>query len=130
MMRTWATALVALSAACAGQVPGDHPVRPEQAAFQALCGAEEAALAGNLPEARRLFFDRSHAYLHELADRVAKGDRAVAASLLEAKERVESLIESRDPQELADALVVLQRSMREAFRVVHLDYPGTWKRCE
>jgi hypothetical protein len=134
-MRRWAIVLVVLCGAC-GRGPvgprGEVPVRPEEVAFRGLCAAEEAARAGDIPEARRFFFDRSHEYLHELADRVSKSDRAVAAALLEAKERVESLIEGSDAhrRDLADALVELQRSMREAFRVVGLDVPRSWKRCE
>jgi hypothetical protein len=135
MVGRWMVATVALSLAAACSVEseqlGDTPVRPEEVAFQGLCAAEDAARSGQVTEAGDIFFGRSHAYLHELADRVAQRDRAVAADLLEAKERVEAALRGEDggAKELAGVLVNLQRTMRKAFRVVDLDSPGSWKRC-
>lgn len=82
-------ALLALTAACGDDRAGD----PLVDAHAALC---EATAAGPT-EARALFFDRSHEALHEVARRLDDADRAQAAELLEAKERVESGLASPGP---------------------------------
>jgi|SRR5688500_3311914 len=61
-----------------------------QDAVAALCEARDA----QPDEARALFFDRAHGPLHVLADEVADQDRGTAADLLEAKQEVESMLDS------------------------------------
>lgn len=82
-------ALLAMTAACGDDGAGD----PLVDAHAALCEARAAGPA----EARELFFDRSHDALHEVARRLDDADRAQAAELLEAKERVESGLSSPEP---------------------------------
>lgn len=86
-------ALAVLAAACSG---GDSAptvtvagrpvaVAPLVDAHAALCEG-----AARPDAARRLFFDRAHDPLHTVAAALEDVDRARAAELLEAKERVES----------------------------------------
>ena len=61
-------------------------------AHAALC---EGAAAPDA--ARRLFFDRAHEPLHTVARALEDVDRAQAAQLLQAKERVESELPNQPP---------------------------------
>ena len=89
MLRRAALAVLLVLAAACGD---DQAADPLVDAQVALC---EAA---NRPEdARELFFDRSHEALHEVARRLDDVDRAQAAALLEAKQRVESGLDSPRP---------------------------------
>lgn len=94
MLRRAALAvLLVLAAACGDDAAAD----PLVDAHVALCEA------GDRPaEARELFFDRSHEALHEVARRLDDVDRAQAAALLEAKQRVESGLERPGPNLLGD----------------------------
>jgi hypothetical protein len=56
---------------------------------EGLC-AMERVLPGDTDEADRIFTDRVHDELHGLADEASSEDRAAAADLLEAKQKVES----------------------------------------
>lgn len=66
-----------------------------------LCEAEESAATDPLA-ARAAFFDRSHDALHTVARALQDVDRAQAGGLLEAKEKVESGLDSRPPTLAAD----------------------------
>jgi hypothetical protein len=105
-------AIVALAAlvatACAGN--GDSGDRTITVAGQAVAVAPlidaHAALCQAAAEpdaARRHFFDRAHDQLHTVAKALEDVDRAQAAQLLQAKERVESEIADRPPS-LSDDL--------------------------
>ena len=54
-----------------------------------VCGVARQARAGDPAAARALFVGRVHEDLHQLADELSEMDRAVAARVLEAKQRVE-----------------------------------------
>jgi cytosine/adenosine deaminase-related metal-dependent hydrolase len=99
----WAATLVALAvvlgAGCGGQGPGS--VTADRAAVlreaaAALCTAKRQA-AGDPAAARRSFYDRAHDRLHELARLAERTDRAAAARLLEAKQRVEHDLDGPSP---------------------------------
>jgi non-homologous end joining protein Ku len=71
-----------------------------------------------------VFEDRSHEYLHVLADDLMDGDRAAAARLLEAKQRVEAAFadpDSAEPEQTADLLRELQAALAEAATAAGLD---------
>ena len=61
-------------------------------AHAGLCQA-----AADLPMARELFYDRSHQALHTVARALEDVDRAQAAALLEAMQKVEAEIDARPP---------------------------------
>lgn len=77
----------------------DDREHPHAAAGEAEPGYQDAvdamceARAADPAEASDLFFDRAHGPLHVLADEVASEDRSASATLLEAKQRVESSLE-------------------------------------
>ncbi len=78
-------------------------------AHVALC--EAVARPG---EARQLFFDRSHDALHTVARDLEDVDRAQAAALLQAKEKVESGLDGPGPtlaQDLARLADVYRASL-------------------
>lgn len=84
-------------------------VAPLVDAHAALC---EAAAAPDA--ARRLFFGRSHEALHTVARAMEDVDRAQAAQLLVAKERVESVLPDPPPT-LPDDLRRLGEVYRDAL---------------
>jgi hypothetical protein len=73
---------------------------PTETALTQVCGALNAALAGELDMVRSTF---DHGPLHALADAATTVDRGVAARLLEAKAAVES--DLTDPATPTGALV-------------------------
>jgi hypothetical protein len=77
------------------------PVAELVDAHAGLCEA-----ATHLDQARALFFDRSHTSLHTVARALEDVDRAQAASLLEAKQKVESEL-TTPPPTLRDDLLRL-----------------------
>lgn len=93
-------ALLGLAPGCGESADGDGDtltVGGDRVAVATLVDAhaglcEAAAQPG---EARALFFDRSHEPLHTVARALEDLDRAQAAQLLEAKERVESELGAR-----------------------------------
>jgi len=103
-----AAALVVLGVACSKSsgetisVAGDKvAVAPLVDAHAGLCQA-----TAHLDMARALFFDRSHDALHTVARALGDVDRAQAAALLEAKERVESELTTPPPTLRADLLAL------------------------
>jgi hypothetical protein len=97
-----ALALGVLLAACGDDA---NPARPTATAtgryggvHTELCKAKGQADGGDLPAAKRTF-DDVHAAIHELATATEEVDRAAAARLLEAKQRVEADLTA---QSLAD----------------------------
>ncbi len=103
-------ALLVLATACGGSTKGAGTVtvggdRVTVArlvdAHAALCQA-----AADPSSARRLFFDRAHEALHTVARGVEGVDRAQAAVLLQAKEKVESELDSGPPSLVGDLLAL------------------------
>jgi hypothetical protein len=94
------------------------------AAVAALCDARGEARAA-VPAARGIFYDRSHEAMHELARRVQAVDRGAAASLLEAKNRVESgFLYPRTWGRVGDDLAALDRAARAALGVIGIAAPA------
>lgn len=95
LRRAAVLALLVLAAACGGNGGSEDAtitvagqpvaVAPLVDAHTALCQA-----ATEPDAARRHFFDRAHDQLHTVAKALEDVDRAQAAQLLQAKERVES----------------------------------------
>jgi hypothetical protein len=83
----------------------------------ALCEAVAAPDA-----ARRLFFDRAHEQLHTVARALEDVDRAQAAQLLEAKEKVESEL-SNPPPTLSDDLRRLAGVYRDGLGRLAITVP-------
>ena len=125
-----ALAITLSSAGCTGRgwrASSDPDQGRLSTAGLALCEATSSARDGDVDTADRLFQDHVHAYLHELADRLATFDREAAADLLVAKQRVEAaLTSSADAGELADLLGQLQVALAEAGDAAGLAAP----RCE
>ena len=120
-------ALAILAASCNGSddtsadsiaVGGERvAVAPLVDAHAALC---EAAIRPD--SARRLFFDSAHEPLHTVARAVEDVDRAQAAELLQAKERVESELAAA-PVSLPDDLLRLAQVYRASLGRLAIESP-------
>jgi hypothetical protein len=103
-----AALLFAVLAGCGGSSGGGKTVTVggERVTVARLVDAHaglcEAATSPST--ARALFFDRSHEALHTVARGVEDVDRAQAAALLEAKEKVEAELDNPPPTLGADLL--------------------------
>ena len=126
MLRRAAVIALAILAACGGgdakgktiTVGGQRvPVASLVDAHAALCQAAAAPDA-----ARRLFFDRAHEQLHTVARALEDLDRAQAAQLLQAKERVESEL-SEPPPTLPDDLRRLAGVYRDGLGRLAITVP-------
>lgn len=125
------TAPVVLLALLAGWMTWSYwlrPAEPDEATRVApgrariiagLCRADDAARAGDTATAEDQFVD-VHVGLHDVAQEIGELDRAVAADLLEAKNRVESALDDARPPGFADLLV----ATRDAVRAVDGVDPG------
>jgi hypothetical protein len=114
-----AGALVALVALLGPACGGGDDGRPATRAtgrwgqvYDNLCLAAAAAGNGH-PDRAKADFDDIHAALHELAAAVERKDRAAAAHLLEAKQKVEA--EATAPQ--ADDLEALSVTVADGIRI-------------
>jgi hypothetical protein len=115
---TVAMAVSLLAGACAPSGGSATTAAPADltVALAGLCRAAEHARSGDFLEARRIFQNQAHAFLHELA---AEGDgqaRADVARLLEAKQRVETALGTErggTPAEVAALLRKLEVATRE-----------------
>ena len=67
-----------------------------------------------MDEARSVFQDQSHAYLHQLAAELQESDRSLAAELLEAKQQVERAFQAEGDPELMTDLISRLRQVVEA----------------
>jgi hypothetical protein len=97
-----------------------------QIAFQGLCDAATLAQAGEVQPAADMFQDRSHEYLHELADRLSMTDRAAAARLLESKERVEAAIadpSTASPPQVSALITALEAELASAAQTLGMSRP-------
>ncbi len=120
-------ALAVLAASCNGAddtsadsvaVGGERvAVAPLVDAHAALC---EAAIRP--VSARALFFDRAHESLHTVARAVEDVDRAQAAELLQAKEKVESELAAA-PVSLPDDLLRLAEVYRASLGRLAIEAP-------
>jgi len=108
-----AATLMVGSAACSSS-PNDNPATMEihdervsvtqlRGVVEALCEANDEA-ARDPEAARRIFFDRAHDALHDIATAAQEVDRSSAARLLEAKHAVETDLEAMGAPELASDL--------------------------
>ena len=124
LRRATVLAVAALAASCAGTddkvdiitVGGERVVvAPLVDAHEALCEA-----ANRPASARALFFDRAHNSLHTGARAVEAIDRAQAAELLQAKEKVEGEIAAA-PAGLPDDLLHLAEVYRASLGRLAID---------
>lgn len=121
------SALVVAGAGCASDAERSEPSDVRlQVAAEGLCDAEVLALDGQIEAARTRFFDRSHSYLHELAALATERDPGAAASLLEAKQRLEETLKGTlgggdvSPAEVARQIAAVLDGLRRAAVAVGL----------
>ncbi len=74
---------------------------PEADALLALCRVAASLADGEVDVAEATFEDGAHETLHEVAHELEEVDRAAAATLLEAKAKVEAGFASADPDPAA-----------------------------
>ncbi len=132
MLRRLAVATLAvLAVACSDSGAGSTrtitvgtdqvPVARLVDAHAGLCEA-----AARLDMARALFFDRSHEALHTVARALEDVDRAQAAALLQAKEKVESEL-TTPPPTLRDDLLRLADVYRTGLGRLAITAPACEK---
>jgi hypothetical protein len=127
-----AVGVVAFATSCTGseekRPSTTDQSRGPQVAVEGLCEAETLASGGLLSEARRVFQDQSHAYLHTLAAQLQERDRALAAQLLETKQEVESSLQgAANPEVLSVQIGGLRAVVESAVAVVGLTNVGCFK---
>jgi hypothetical protein len=120
--------LIVASLACAACTEERADPRPAgerrlRAASQGLCDALFLASQGRVRDVASVFYAETHGYLHELAAQLQETDPAVAASLLEAKQRVERALEGEDPVGTQELLTRLQRALGDAAQAAGLPPP-------
>lgn len=92
-------------------------------ALDGLCTIE-GELTQDLEGASGAFYDRAHDSLHEIAAAVEEVDRAVAAHLLVAKERVEEDLRAAAlPEAFAEDIAELLGATRDALVALDLPVP-------
>lgn len=99
---------------------------PVSIAHQGVCDARTMAQAGNVEGAALTFESRAHAELHALADRLSATDRAAAAGLLQAKQRVEAALvdpASASPEAVVTVLAALEGEIATAAEALGLERP-------
>ena len=106
------------------QVGNDNvPIARLQQAATALCSARDEA-RGDVKRANTTFYDRSHDALHTIARALDPVDRALAAKLLEDKERVEADFRRNAPgPELAAHLDSLAQATRAGLAALSIGVP-------
>ena len=108
-------ATVSAAAGCGGGEEGaDASTGRYGGTYEALCQASEAARQGDAEAAERLFFDRAHQPLHQLAAEVSDVDRTVAARLHEAKAATEAAVNGDGDAEVLARLTGATRAALEA----------------
>jgi hypothetical protein len=123
-MRIAATLLALTLAACSDQAGGSEA--DLHRASQGLCDAQVLAFESNVPRAASVFDREAHAFLHELAADLEEVDRAAAAGLLEAKQRLEAILADpvrADPQDVVVLITELQRALRDGAEAAGLPTP-------
>jgi hypothetical protein len=117
-------ALVLVSCAPASSDDATASAAPLTDAAAALCTAKRQA-AMDPRAARRVFYDRAHDHLHDLARQTQATDRSAAARLLEAKQRVEhDLDASSAPQRLVGDLDQLLAATNGALTAISIPPPA------
>ncbi len=133
----WVVAAALALAACGGSGDSDQVTTPPAlpsgslgvvtsdaavATVQGLCDVRDAPDA---PAANATFYDRTHQELHVIAAATEEQDRAKAASLLEAMQRVEAELERPLlPAGFSADVESLVGATREALASIGLDAPG------
>lgn len=115
-----ATVLVAATIGCSSPAPAEQGPAEVVAA---VCDARTAAAEGEADGARRIFVNTAHDRLHELAAQTGRVDRGAEARLLEAKQRVEAVLEEAGP-DFADRLETLAVAAADAAEVVGDERPA------
>jgi hypothetical protein len=126
-------ALAVVAAACGDDGGGDGKplpsgslgvVRPDTATT-AVLGLCDLTNATYVVDARATFLDRSHATLHAIAAAADARDRASAAALFEAKQRVEAALAREDlPSRFRRDVETLIGATRDALDAIGLDAPA------
>ena len=128
----FALAVATVAAACGDGSDGGGPspssslgvVMPD-AATTAVLGLCDLTDAANVVEARATFLDRSHGTLHAIAAAAEARDRALAAALFEAKQRVEAALARPDlPPRFKRYVETLIGTTRDALDAIGLDAPA------
>jgi hypothetical protein len=111
----------------AGEVtpsPSFGVVTPD-AATAAVLGLCDLTNATDVADARATFLDRSHATLHAIAAAADARDRASAAALFEAKQRVEAALARAElPPRFRRDVETLIGTARDALDAIGLDAPA------
>jgi hypothetical protein len=124
LMRMTATLLALTLVACSDEAGGREGGL--QRASQGLCDAQVLAIESNVPRAADVFDRETHAFLHELAADLQETDRAAAAALLEAKQRLEAALADpfrADPRDVVVLMTALQRALRDGAQAAGLPTP-------
>ena len=123
-MRMTATALALTLVACSDASREDTGLEGRLAgASQGLCDAQAHASRSDVARAAAVFNAEVHAFLHELAADLQETDRAAAADLLEAKQRVEAALVAparANAKEVVTLLVDLERALAAAAEAAGL----------
>lgn len=115
-----APVLVAATIGCTSPAPAEQGAAEVVAA---VCDARAAAEQGEPEGARRIFVNTAHGRLHELAAETGRIDRGAEARLLEAKQRVEAVLEDPGP-DFVDRLDELAAAAADAAEVVGDERPA------
>jgi hypothetical protein len=129
-----ATASVMVGSVACSSSPNDNaatmeirgervPVTQLRGVVEALCEADDEA-ARDAEAARRIFFDRAHDPLHDIAEAAEEVDRSSAARLLEAKQAVEADLEAMGAPELASDLGRLIVATRDSLEDLSVSTEG------
>lgn len=104
--------------------PQDRPgVETTDALYGGICQALREARGGETAAASQTFTNQAHEGLHQLAAELSEENRAAAAGLLQAKQRVESAL-TGPSQQLADDLERLEPTVRRALTLTNADTPS------
>jgi hypothetical protein len=133
----WVVAAALALAACGGYGDSDQVTTPpalpsgslgvvtSDAAVTTVQGLCDVRDAPDAPAANATFYDRTHQELHVIAAATEEQDRAKAASLLEAMQRVEAELERPLlPAGFSTDVESLVGATREALASIGLDAPG------
>ena len=104
---------------------GSLGVVTPDAATSAVLGLCDLTNATDVVDARATFLDRSHATLHAIAAAADVRDRASAAALFEAKQRVEAALARDDlPSRFRRDVGALIGATRDALDAIGLEAPA------
>jgi hypothetical protein len=92
-------------------------------AYAALCRSR-AEVGGDPAQASEIFYGEAHTTLHVLAQQIGEDDRQMAASILEAKNAVETTLASGAPGPAAAALDRLLDTLEQALLSLGVEPPS------